>query len=75
MTHEKKACQTELSKYIWRLQRSGAEFEVDWKILDRAASYNNILQRCNLCLTEKIRIVKADKVYAAERKIGNHVEM
>ena len=44
MTHEKKACQTELSRYIWRLKQSGAEFEVDWKILDRAASYSNISQ-------------------------------
>ena len=39
--HDTKDCQTELSKYIWRLKQSGAEYEIDWKILEHAASYSS----------------------------------
>ena len=61
MTHAVKANQTELSKYTWQLDRDGAKYDVAWKILQRASSYSNISKRCDLCLTEKLLITRANK--------------
>ena len=53
-----KANSTELSKYIWCLKDKGIlDFNIDWSILQRAASYNPTTKRCNLCLFEKYFIM------------------
>ena len=60
-THANKANQTELSKHVWELKRKKTDFQVTWKILQRAPSYTNKAKRCQLCLTEKLLIARADK--------------
>ena len=45
---------TELSNYIWQLN---VYFNIEWKILKQAKSYNNISYRCNSCLWEKYFII------------------
>ena len=52
---------TELSKYIWSLKREGKIFRVNWDVLRKAPSYSNLSKRCDLCLTEKLMIISADK--------------
>ena len=52
---------TKLSKFIWSLKEKKKEFEVKWSILKHAAVYHNKARRCNLCLEEKLQILKADK--------------
>ena len=52
---------TELSKYVWRLKEDENVFSMTWKKLDSAKAYNNSSKRCNLCLTEKLHILEADK--------------
>ena len=59
--HDRYENQTELSKYIWRLKREGKGFNVDWDILRRAPAYSSLSKRCDLCLTEKLMILSADK--------------
>ena len=59
--HEKYRNQTELSKYIWDLKREGKIFRVSWDILRKAPAYSNLSKRCDLCLTEKLMIISADK--------------
>ena len=51
---------TELSKHIWDLKDRQEEFEISWKIIDRAHSYNEASNRCRLCLLEKFHILTRD---------------
>ena len=51
---------TELSKHIWDLRDRQEEFEISWKIIDRAHSYNGASNRCRLCLLEKFHILTRD---------------
>jgi len=52
---------TELSKYIWKLKDDKKNYVINWSIITSASSYNNISKRCNLCLAEKLSIIKASK--------------
>jgi hypothetical protein len=54
---EKYKNQTELSKYIWKLKENNEDFKISWKIIKKAAAYNNVSKTCNLCLTEKMMIL------------------
>ena len=49
---------TELSKYIWKDDRKN--YVINWSIITSASSYS-ISKRCNLCLAEKLSIIKANK--------------
>ena len=48
------ANETELSKHIWKLKRSGRPYNTTWFIPKKAAPYANGRSRCNLCLQEKL---------------------
>ena len=49
--------QTELSKHIWNLKDKNKTFEIAWKIIQFAQSYQNKTKKCNLCTTEKYIIL------------------
>ena len=51
--HEKKRCDTELSKYLWELKTKNEEFILSWKILAKARAYSNLSKRCKLCIEER----------------------
>ncbi|KAJ8047910.1 hypothetical protein HOLleu_00025 [Holothuria leucospilota] len=55
-TKEKYRNQTELSKHVWTLKNSNADFKIYWEILGHASSYSNSSKRCNLCTMEKFFI-------------------
>ena len=57
-THKKLSNSTELSKYIWQLKDDNIDFSTKWSIIARARPYNNSSKRCDLCLTEKLLIIK-----------------
>lgn len=57
--HKKYTNSTELSKYIWHLQDNDINYIIKWTIISRARPYSNITKRCDLCLTEKLMIIKA----------------
>ena len=61
---------TELSNHIWELKSKNTNFDLNWKILARAAPYKNGGINCNLCLKEKMFILKADK-----SKILNNLDL
>ena len=52
---------TTLSEHVHKLNRENVEYDIDWKIIDKAKSYDG--RKCDLCLTEKTRIMysKADQ--------------
>ena len=52
---------TELSKAIWDLKDKNISYKIDWKIITRAKSYKSGSRSCNLCLTEKLCILKKPK--------------
>lgn len=52
--------ETELSKYIWKLKDNKTKFQISWSIEKRAAPYKCGTRRCDLCLSEKVAIVRAN---------------
>ena len=50
---------TELSKLIWQLKEESKEHTINWSIAARATPYKNGSKSCDLCLTEKVTIVRA----------------
>lgn len=52
---------TELSTYTWQLKDKKIDFKVNWKIIARAQCYKKGSFSCNLCLTERYFILKADR--------------
>ena len=47
--------------YLEFLKRKGKIFRMSWDILRKALAYSNLSKRCDLCLTEKLMNVSADK--------------
>ena len=48
---------TTLSSFIWNLKRKNENFEINWRIKDRAAAFNPVSRKCYLCLKEKYFII------------------
>ena len=59
---------TELSKAFWNAKDSGHEPIIKRSIADRATAYQTGSRSCNLCLTEKLAILLADKRTALNRR-------
>ena len=59
--HRKHSHDTVLSKYIWDQRGKNTDFSIKWSIVTRASSYRGNPSRCNLCLTEKLCILSADR--------------
>ena len=57
--HRQCANSTELSKHIWELKDKNKEHNIEWTIITSAPTHNNRTKRCNLCLEEKLHILRA----------------
>ena len=53
--------ETELSKHIWELKDNNTEFYLKWSIAAYASPYRCGTRRCDLCLTEKYIIARAEQ--------------
>ena len=62
---------TELSKAFWQAKDSGHNPAIQWSIVDRVTAYQPGIRYCNLCLTEKLLILLADKHTA----MNKHLEL
>ena len=51
--HKKYSKETTLSKKIWEIKEKGLEYELKWKILDRAQPFSPVVGICGLCTQEK----------------------
>ena len=51
---------TELSKYIWDLKNSSINYDLKWSIAYKAHPYTGGTRKYDLCLIEKLAIMKAD---------------
>ena len=57
--NEKNKEATKLSKYIWDLKKKKKQYEIAWSIVKKCAPYKASSSRCDLCLSEKLTILKA----------------
>ena len=48
-----------LSKHVWKLKLNSEQFNIKWSILSRASSVNAGGNSCNLCLEEKLQILRS----------------
>jgi hypothetical protein len=49
---------TTLSTYIWKLKDQNINYTIKWKILKKSKAYSPTTKKCNLCLDEKLLILK-----------------
>ena len=68
LQNRKYANSTELSKHIWKLKDNKKNYTINWSTITSASPYNNKSKRCNLCLAEKLHIIKADKINLLNKK-------
>ena len=55
--HEKYSTETSLSKFIWKLKEKNLDYQISWRILDRASIFNPSNRICGLCTLEKYYIM------------------
>ena len=67
-THRGQINSTQLSKHIWKIKDNNMPYNINWSILSRAPSYSNTSNRCQLCLTEKLHIITANKSKLLNRR-------
>ena len=46
--------------FSWELKDKGEDFTIKWSVATKASPYICSSKRCDLCLTEKLLIAKAD---------------
>ena len=59
MKNKENGNSTTLSKYVWERQEKGKNVEIEWKILKKCRKYRSGSRKCNVCLSEKLEILKA----------------
>ena len=59
-THKTYRNDTKLSQYIWSLREQDKKFSISWEIAATAAPYMCGSRKCDICLTEKLFISRAD---------------
>ena len=43
---------SKFSLHVWDLKDRGVNHEIQWKLIDRAPTYNPVIKKCRLCLKE-----------------------
>ena len=66
--HKEKKNKTELSTYIWQLKNENKLFKIEWKIIKKVKSYQKGSKNCNLCLAEKLLILKSNKLVTINKR-------
>ena len=60
--------QLKVAKHIWKLKDNKENYKISWSIISSASAYDNISKRCNLCLAEKLYIIKGYKASNLNKK-------
>lgn len=55
-THRDKS-NTELSNFIWKLKDNGTNYNIKWRVIAKAKTFDIASNRCNLCIAEKFYII------------------
>lgn len=67
-THSSKRNATELSKEFWRFKDRGVIPSIKWSVVCSASPYKCGGKRCNLCLAEKLTILRGDKRFMLNKR-------
>ena len=60
---------TELSTHIWELKDKEINYEISWRILSRANTYDSATKRCNFNMpTRKVYYLSTEKMYTEQMK-------
>ena len=51
---------TKLSTYVWKLRDKNEPYTISWSVMDNASPYACGTRKCDLCITEKLHIAKAE---------------
>ena len=51
---------TRLSQHIWKLKNDNENFEIKWEIQRKSRPYANGTRKCDLCVCEKMEILRSD---------------
>ena len=49
--------ETTLSQFIWKLKSENVDYDIEWKVLDRAKPFSPVTGVCALCTLEKFYII------------------
>ena len=66
--HEEYKNNTELSKYVLKLKSENSQYTIKWSIMNKVKAYKPGSKRCNLCLEEKLLIMKAKKTECLNKR-------
>ena len=66
--------ETELSKYIWSLKRSNTNYQIKWSISKRSNTIKRRSGTCNLCLDEKVEIMR-QRTVVSEKSLNKRSEL
>ena len=61
LKHQKYSNETELSEFIWKLKLAKRAYFIKWSIVKKVPAYKAGSRRCNLCLEEKLILMKGRK--------------
>ena len=50
--------ETELSKHIWNLKDQDIDYQLQWKIIDRAKTFSPISKICQICTLERFYLIR-----------------
>ena len=65
---EKAKLSTSLSSFIWDLKSKQVNYEIDWSIVNKAATYHPSTRVCSLCVLEKTLILMSDHKYPLNKR-------
>ena len=57
MNKESSRLKSTLAAHIWDLKDKHIQYEVSWKLKDRATDFNPVTKKCRVCLKEKYHIM------------------
>ena len=60
---------TELSKAFWQAKDAGKNPVIEWNIVSRTTPYSPGARWCNLCLAEKLFILRADPTTTLNKRL------
>ena len=59
--HERYKNETALSTYMWNMKQLGAEVNLNWSVIAKVPAHRPGDKFCQLCLAEKMAILKSAK--------------
>ena len=66
--HRQYRTDTTLSDYIWKLKDDGIQYDLKWKIIDKARPFSPVTGICALCTLEKFYIIFKPELATINKK-------